>query len=282
MPPGTDDFCCAPGSQCPRLERARRRPPRSTDVDLDQTAQTLICPAGSPRRCPGPGRRPGRRRRTTRSARRCTAVSTCVRPSSSWPRTRMTSRPSSRWRATPGSSSPYAAVATAARGTAASTGASSSTCAPSMRWTSTWTRARRGRGRASPPGQYTIAAAEHGLATGFGDTGSVGLGGLTLGGGVGYLSRKHGLTIDNLLAVEIVTADGQLRQIDESPTRICSGQSAAAVATSGWQRASSSDSTRLNRRSAGYSSSPPRRTRSPASSLRPSRRRTSSARSPTS
>ena len=38
-------------------------------------------------------------------------------------------------------------------------------------------------------GEYSTAAAEHGLATGFGDTGSVGLGGLTTGGGVGYLGR---------------------------------------------------------------------------------------------
>jgi FAD/FMN-containing dehydrogenase len=59
-------------------------------------------------------------------------------------------------------------------------------------------------------GEYSTAAAEHGLATGFGDTGSVGIGGITLGGGVGYLGRKHGLTIDNLLAAEIVTADGQV------------------------------------------------------------------------
>ncbi|HEV8697505.1 MAG TPA: FAD-binding oxidoreductase [Candidatus Limnocylindrales bacterium] len=59
-------------------------------------------------------------------------------------------------------------------------------------------------------GEYSTAAAEHGLATGFGDTGSVGVGGITLGGGVGYLGRKHGLTIDNLLAAEIVTADGQV------------------------------------------------------------------------
>jgi FAD/FMN-containing dehydrogenase len=63
-------------------------------------------------------------------------------------------------------------------------------------------------------GAYTAAAAEHKLATGFGDTGSVGLGGLVTGGGVGYLVRKHGLTIDNLLAAEIVTADGRLRVVD--------------------------------------------------------------------
>ncbi len=63
-------------------------------------------------------------------------------------------------------------------------------------------------------GAYTLAAAEHGLATGFGDTGSVGIGGITLGGGVGYLGRKHGLTIDNLLAAEIVTADGEAHLID--------------------------------------------------------------------
>ena len=63
-------------------------------------------------------------------------------------------------------------------------------------------------------GAYSIAAAAHGLATGFGDTGSVGIGGITLGGGVGYLVRKYGLTIDNLLAAEIVTADGQVRTVD--------------------------------------------------------------------
>jgi FAD binding domain-containing protein/berberine-like enzyme len=63
-------------------------------------------------------------------------------------------------------------------------------------------------------GEYSMAAAEHGLATGFGDTGSVGLGGLTTGGGVGYLGRKHGLTIDNLLAAEIVAADGRVLTVD--------------------------------------------------------------------
>jgi hypothetical protein len=63
-------------------------------------------------------------------------------------------------------------------------------------------------------GEYTSAADAQGLATGFGDTGTVGLGGITLGGGVGYLARKHGLTIDSLLAADIVTADGQLRLVD--------------------------------------------------------------------
>jgi FAD/FMN-containing dehydrogenase len=58
------------------------------------------------------------------------------------------------------------------------------------------------------------AAAEHDLAIGFGDTGSVGVGGITTGGGVGYLGRKYGLTIDNLLAADIVTADGELRRAD--------------------------------------------------------------------
>ena len=62
--------------------------------------------------------------------------------------------------------------------------------------------------------EYTTAAGAHGLATGFGDTGSVGLGGLTLGGGIGFLVRKHGLTIDDLLAAELVTAEGELLRVD--------------------------------------------------------------------
>jgi FAD/FMN-containing dehydrogenase len=64
-------------------------------------------------------------------------------------------------------------------------------------------------------GEFTTAVGAHGLATGFGDTGSVGLGGITLGGGIGFLVRKYGLTIDSLLAAEIVTADGQLLYVDD-------------------------------------------------------------------
>ncbi|PSL08198.1 FAD/FMN-containing dehydrogenase [Haloactinopolyspora alba] len=63
-------------------------------------------------------------------------------------------------------------------------------------------------------GEYTNAVGEHGLATGFGDTGVVGIGGITLGGGVGFLSRRYGLTIDDLLAAEIVTADGSILHVD--------------------------------------------------------------------
>ena len=63
--------------------------------------------------------------------------------------------------------------------------------------------------------EFTTAAGAHGLAVGFGDTGSVGLGGITLGGGVGFLARKHGLTIDSLLAADVVTADGQVLRVDE-------------------------------------------------------------------
>lgn len=64
-------------------------------------------------------------------------------------------------------------------------------------------------------GRYSVAAGAHGLATGFGDTGSVGIGGLTLGGGAGFLVRKHGLTIDHVLAAEVVTADGELLHVDD-------------------------------------------------------------------
>ncbi len=64
-------------------------------------------------------------------------------------------------------------------------------------------------------GKYTEVTGAHGMATGFGDTGTVGIGGLTLGGGVGYLVRKYGLTIDSLLAADIVTANGELLRVDE-------------------------------------------------------------------
>jgi FAD/FMN-containing dehydrogenase len=63
--------------------------------------------------------------------------------------------------------------------------------------------------------EYTAVAGAHGLATGFGDTGSVGIGGLTTGGGVGFLVRRHGLTIDDVLAAELVTASGEQLHVDD-------------------------------------------------------------------
>jgi FAD/FMN-containing dehydrogenase len=71
-------------------------------------------------------------------------------------------------------------------------------------------------GSGATAGEVTTTLAEHGLAIGFGDTGSVGVGGITLGGGVGYLVRRYGLTIDSVLAAELVTADGQVLQVDET------------------------------------------------------------------
>jgi FAD/FMN-containing dehydrogenase len=65
-------------------------------------------------------------------------------------------------------------------------------------------------GTGATAGQYTNATAERDRVTGLGDTGSVGIGGITLAGGVGFLVRKNGLTIDNLLSAEVVTADGEV------------------------------------------------------------------------
>jgi FAD/FMN-containing dehydrogenase len=64
-------------------------------------------------------------------------------------------------------------------------------------------------------GEVSGALDQHGVVVGFGDSSSVGIGGLTLGGGVGYMTRKHGLTIDSLLAAEIVTAAGDILTVDE-------------------------------------------------------------------
>jgi FAD/FMN-containing dehydrogenase len=63
-------------------------------------------------------------------------------------------------------------------------------------------------------GEVTAAVTPHGLVIGFGDTASVGLGGITTGGGVGYLVRRDGLTIDNLVGAEVVTADGEVLTVD--------------------------------------------------------------------
>ncbi len=57
-------------------------------------------------------------------------------------------------------------------------------------------------------GQLDAAAQQYGLAMPTGTVSSIGIGGLALGGGSGYLSRRFGMTLDNVLSVEIVTANG--------------------------------------------------------------------------
>jgi FAD/FMN-containing dehydrogenase len=59
-------------------------------------------------------------------------------------------------------------------------------------------------------GDFNYATHAYGLATTGGIVSTTGIGGLTLGGGIGYLARAHGLSVDNLRSAEVVTADGQV------------------------------------------------------------------------
>src|SRR5919199_4513269 len=63
------------------------------------------------------------------------------------------------------------------------------------------------------------AAAKHGLAALAGSSPDVGIVGYTLGGGLSWLGRKHGLAANNVTAVELVTADGEIVRAtrDENP-----------------------------------------------------------------
>ncbi|HXQ11021.1 MAG TPA: FAD-binding oxidoreductase [Caulobacteraceae bacterium] len=64
--------------------------------------------------------------------------------------------------------------------------------------------------------EMDAATQAHGLAVTGGTVSNTGVGGLTLGGGIGWLGGLHGATVDNLLSAEVVTADGKLRRASET------------------------------------------------------------------
>ena len=93
------------------------------------------------------------------------------------------------------------------------------------------------------------ATQAHGLATTTGVNSDTGLIGLTLGGGIGRLGRKHGLSCDNMLSAEVVTADGQVLNAPNMRTPTCSGGCAEAAAISALLQRSHTGCTRSDPRS---------------------------------
>ena len=90
-------------------------------------------------------------------------------------------------------------------------------------------------------GSVARALADRGLGVSSGDTASVGVGGLTLGGGIGWMVRAWGLAADQLVGAQLVTAGGRgPRGVRARRTPTCSGRSAAAAATSASSPASTS------------------------------------------
>lgn len=84
--------------------------------------------------------------------------------------------------------------------------------------------------------ELDAATQQHGLAVPAGTSGDTGLGGLTLGGGIGHLMRRYGATVDNLLACEMITVNGRNVRADETENRelfwaLCGGGGNFGVVT---------------------------------------------------
>ena len=101
------------------------------------------------------------------------------------------------------------------------------------------------------------AAREHGMITTAGVVSHTGVGGYTLGGGFGRLNRKFGLTIDNLVSAEIITADGEVRRVSAEQDPDLFWAIAAVAATSVSSPSSSSSCTRSSTRSCAASAHGP-------------------------
>ena len=78
-------------------------------------------------------------------------------------------------------------------------------------------------------GDVDHATHAYGLAVPAGIVSTTGIAGLTLGGGTGYFTRKHGLTIDNLLEADVVLADGHIVTANNPRTPTSSGVCAAGA-----------------------------------------------------